>query len=322
MEAKLNPTIVGAFVLVLSGALIAGVLWLSSGRPYRKAFDLYETYLTESVSGLNVNAPVRYRGVEVGRVRNIVLAPNNVEQVQLTLAIERGTPIKEDTVSVLRTQGLTGIAYVDLSGGSQDSPRLRALPGQALPVIRAAPSLMVRLDTAVTALLDNLNRTSENFNALIDKDSRHALRQVLTDLGLLTQALARRSATIEATIENSARMMENAARLTAELSRLAQRIGQSADRFDRMSSEVAKTTQDISRMADEIERVGTATNTLIESTRTEARQVTGVIVPEVAALVGELRELTGLLRRFSMELERDPSMLIHGRPPARRGPGE
>ena len=52
------------------------------------------TYMKESVAGLNLNAPVRYRGVEVGRVRKIALAPSNVEQVQLTLAIERGTPVK------------------------------------------------------------------------------------------------------------------------------------------------------------------------------------------------------------------------------------
>ena len=55
--------------------MIAGVLWLASGTYYRKAYDTYETYMTESVSGLNLNAPVRYRGVEVGRVRQIMLAP-------------------------------------------------------------------------------------------------------------------------------------------------------------------------------------------------------------------------------------------------------
>ena len=84
--------------------------------------------MTESVSGLNLNAPVRYRGVDVGRVRAIALAPGNVEQVQVTLDIERGTPVKEDTVAMLETQGLTGIAYVDLTAGRRDSP---AIDGEA-----------------------------------------------------------------------------------------------------------------------------------------------------------------------------------------------
>ena len=102
------------------------MLWLSSGGAYRKAYDTYQAYMSESVSGLSLDAPVRYRGVEVGRVRKIALAPENIEQVQLTLDIERGTPVKEDTVAVLRVQGLTGIAYVELSGGQ---PRLAAARG-------------------------------------------------------------------------------------------------------------------------------------------------------------------------------------------------
>ena len=89
MEEKVNFTIVGVFVLVLFSALIGGVLWLSSGKSYRTEYVLYRTYMNESVSGLNINAPVRYRGVEVGRVQQITLAPDNVEQVQVTLGIAR-----------------------------------------------------------------------------------------------------------------------------------------------------------------------------------------------------------------------------------------
>ena len=93
MEEKLNFTLVGVFVLVLSAGLIGGVLWLSSGKSYRTQYDIYQTYTSDSVAGLNLNAPVRYRGVEVGRVRKIALAPGNVEQVQLTLAIKRARMI-------------------------------------------------------------------------------------------------------------------------------------------------------------------------------------------------------------------------------------
>ncbi len=73
MEEKVNFAIVGVFVLGLGAALIAGVLWLSSGGAYRKAYDTYQTYMDESVSGLSRDAPVRYRGVEVGRVRRMAL---------------------------------------------------------------------------------------------------------------------------------------------------------------------------------------------------------------------------------------------------------
>ncbi|NCN89119.1 MAG: MCE family protein, partial [Gallionella sp.] len=160
MEEKVNFTLVGLFVLVLGAALVGGVLWLGSGKSLRASYDLYQVYTDDSVAGLNINAPVSYRGVEVGHVRRIALAPDNVEQVQLTLAIEHGTPVKTDTLAVLQTQGLTGLAFVDLAGGSRDAPALRAQAGQAYPVIQSGPSLMKRLDLAVTSLLANLNRSS------------------------------------------------------------------------------------------------------------------------------------------------------------------
>ena len=172
MEEKVNFAVVGIFVLVLSAALIGGVLWLSSGRSYRTSYDNYHTYMKESVAGLNLNAPVRYRGVEVGRVKKIALAPGNVEQVQVTLAIESGTPIKVDTVAVLSTQGVTGIAFVDLTGGGRDSPELKANLDEPYPVIRAGPSLMVRLDASLidaSHALKNIARLSEDLPQFVQR---------------------------------------------------------------------------------------------------------------------------------------------------------
>ncbi len=177
MEEKVNFAVVGVFVLVLSAALIGGVLWLSSGRSYRTSYDLYQTYMKESVAGLNLNATVRYRGVEVGRVKRIALAPGNVEQVQVTLAIESGTPVKVDTVAILSTQGLTGIAFVDLTGGSRDAPELKAESDTPYPVIRSGPSLMVRLDASLidaSHTLKNTARLSEELPLLIKRIQRSA----------------------------------------------------------------------------------------------------------------------------------------------------
>jgi len=290
MEEKVNFALVGVFVLVLSAGLIGGVLWLSSGKSYRTSYDIYQTYTRDSVAGLNMNAPVRYRGVEVGRVRKIALAPNNVEQVQLTLAIERGTPVKVDTLAVLQTQGLTGLAFVELTGGSRDSPPLEVQNNDEYPVIKSGPSLMTRLDSAITSLLSNLNRSSENFNALMDGDNRRAVKHALADL--------------ESGLGNAARTMENTARLSDELPRLAKRIQRSADAFDQMASNLAHASASASGTLD------------------SAQQFTSETLPEVHQLVMEMRDLTNSLRRFSGELEQNPSALLYGKPAAKRGPGE
>jgi phospholipid/cholesterol/gamma-HCH transport system substrate-binding protein len=264
--------------------------------------------MEESVSGLTPDAPVRYRGVQVGRVRHIALARGNVEKVELILDIERGTPIKQNTVAVLRTQGLTGIAHVELGGGSRDSPALQAAAGEDYPVIPAGPSLMVRLDTALTTLIDNLTRSSENMNALLDAGNRAALKETLASLALVSRTLATRSAAIDAGLASAARTMENTARLSGEMSGLVERIGRSAAAFEHMSSEV--------------ERDAASVASAVEGARADLRQAAREAAPEARQLIVELRDLTTSLRRFSDQLERNPAMLVHGKPAAKAGPGE
>jgi len=308
MEAKVNYVVVGVFVLALGAALIAGVLWLSSGSAFRKTYDTYQVYMRESVSGLSLDAPVRYRGVEVGRVRRIALAPRDVEQVLLTLEIERGTPVKQDTIAVLRVQGLTGIANIELTGGHRDSPPLTAQNGEAYPVIRTGPSLMVRLDTAVTTLLTNLNRTSENLNALMDDENRRALKRVLVDVETLTKTIAARSAAIDRGLVSASRALENTAQVTGELPRLIEQMQRSAQALERMSNEVAS--------------AGASAAQTLDSTRGDVRQFTTQTLPDVNSLVTELREMTGSLKRVADELDRNPSVLMFGKPAPKRGPGE
>lgn len=322
MENKVNLSVVGAFVIVLTVAMIAGVLWLASGSYKRKAYDTYETYMTESVSGLTLNSTVRYRGVEVGRVRQIGLAPGNVEQVRLTLDIERGTPVKTDTVATLQTQGLTGIAYVELRGGRKDSLPLRAAPGQDVPVIASAPSLMERVETSTPVLLANLSRAADSLNSLLDDNNRRALRSILSDLAVLTQTLAKRSSTIDAALVSSARTMESTARVSAQLPELVHRFDRTANQLERMASDVSDASASARSTLDSARGTLEAAHRTIDGSRADVTQFTGSALPEARELVAELRDLAGTMHRVVDEVERNPGVLVQGRAPAKRGPGE
>jgi phospholipid/cholesterol/gamma-HCH transport system substrate-binding protein len=322
MENKVNFALVGAFVIVLGLAVIGGTLWLASGRYHRQTYDTYETHMSESVAGLKVNAAVRYRGVDVGRVRAIALVPGNVELVRITLDIERGTPVKVDTVATLRTQGLTGIAFVELLGGHKDSLAPRAAPGQPVPVIASRPSLLDRLETATPVLMASIARVGDNMNELLDEPNRRALRSSLADLALLTQTLAKRSSTIDAALLSAARTMDNTARASAQLPQLIQRVERSADALERMASEVSQTgasarsTLGTARLA-----LDSARGTLDDS-HADVAQFTGTALPEARELLVELRGLTATMNRVADEVERNPGVLLQGRRSAKRGPGE
>lgn len=301
MESKVSYTLVGIFVLVLGLGLIAGVLWIGSGKQLGKWYDSYRVYVDESVSGLNLNAKVGLRGVDVGSVRGIELDPTNSERVRITLDIERGAPIKEDTIAVLRTQGLTGIAYIDLMGGSRDAPLLETRDPDGYPVIRSAPSLMARLDVTLPRLLTNLEAIMEDIGAVLDEENLRSLTQGLTDIAEVARTLAARSATIDEGIRDAAQTLENTARSSQALSRLIERMEHSAAA---------------------VERIADSAGGMLEDNRDGLRQFTGETLPELHVLVGEIREIAGSLRRTGREIEQDPSILLHGREPAVPGPGE
>ncbi|MEO8526064.1 MAG: MlaD family protein, partial [Caldimonas sp.] len=181
MDDKVNYTLVGVFVLGLGAALVVAVLWLAAGISTQKKYDPYQSIIKESVAGLSIAAPVKYLGVDVGKVSGIAIDPQNSRQVLLKFQIEHGTPVKQDTEAVLKSQGLTGISYVELSGGSVGSAPLLATDEVPVPLIRSKPSLSARLEDVLTTVLANVNRTSANVDAVFDAENRTALKQLLAD---------------------------------------------------------------------------------------------------------------------------------------------
>ena len=304
----MNYTLVGGFVLILVTALIAAALWLASGGALRKQYDLYLAIEDESVAGLNTNAPVKFNGVEVGKVRNIALDRSNPERVLLLLAIERGTPVKEDTLAVLKTQGLTGIAYVELGGSTAASPRQRATDGAAYPVIQTKPSLSTRLENVLTTVLTKLDRTSSNIDAILSDANREAFSRTLADMATVSRAVAARRDTIDAGIVSASRTFDHPAQATARLGPLIEQIGRSAQSIDQLGQSAAQAS---TRAGNTVDAVGA-----------DVQRFTAQSLPELQRLLAELNVLSASLRRLSEQTERNPSALILGRSPVPPGPGE
>ncbi|WP_226419254.1 MlaD family protein [Dechloromonas denitrificans] len=308
METKVNYAAVGAFVLVLVAVLIGATLWLASGGAFQKKYDLYLAIEEESVAGLNLNAPVKYNGVDVGKVRQIELDPGNPQRVNLLFAIERGTPIKEDTVAVLKTQGLTGIAYVELSGGADQVPLLQATAGNEYPQIRTKPSLGTRLENVLTNVLAKLDNTSTNLNAMLSAENQASFKSTLADIASVAHTLAARKESIDSGLVDAARTFENAARATASLEPVIERLGRGADAVEKMGNEVTRTSASAGKT--------------INSVGSDVNRFTAETMPQLERLLSELSVLTTSLRRLSEQTERNPSGLLFGRQPVPNGPGE
>ena len=288
---------VGAFVLVLGAAFVAGVLWIASGGAFQKKVDLYLAVENESVAGLTLNAPVKYNGVDVGKVQDMRLAPGNPGEVRLIFAIDRGTPIKDDTVAVLKVQGLTGIAYVELSGGAPESPMLTARIAGDLPEIRTKPSLSARLENLLGTLISKLDSSSDSFNKLLSPENVAAFKSTLADLAAVSHTIAARRESIDAGIASAARTFDSSAKAAAQLGPAIERVGRSAEAVEKMGNEAALASASAGRS---LEAAG----------------------PELQRLLGEMNALSASLRRLSEKIEGSPGGLLLGRSPVPEGPGE
>jgi len=121
MDTKVNFSKIGFFVVILFIALLAFIFWLGKYGFEKKQYDYYTVYFTESVSGLNIESPIKYKGFEVGSVKEIKINPHNSEQIEIMIAINKGIPVKEDNFATLGTLGITGLKYIELKGGSHAS---------------------------------------------------------------------------------------------------------------------------------------------------------------------------------------------------------
>jgi len=308
VDDKVNYSLVGLFVLALGAALVAGVLWLAAGLGGQQAMNTYQAVIKESVAGLNVDAPVKYLGVDVGKVSRIEIDPRNSQQVRLHFLIDRGTPIKQDSLAVLKTQGLTGIAYIELSGGSAGSQPLLAGADGVAPTIPFKLSLGARLENVLTNVLANVDRTSNNLNAVFDADNRAALKALLADTAAVARALAAQKAALGAGVADAARTAQLAARAGEQLGPTLDRIAASASAVERMA-EVAGSAST---------RAGVAADAAASS----AQQLGAETLPDLTRLLTELTQLSASLRRLSEQTAGSPSSLLLGSPTPRPGPGE
>ena len=308
MDDKVNYSLVGAFVLVLGAALVLGVLWLSAGLGHKKSMDPYQAVIEESVAGLNVDAPLKYLGVDVGKVSHIAIDRQNPKQVRLHFLVERGTPIKQDSVAVLKTQGLTGIAYVELSGGSAGALPLLPGPDGVAPTIPFKLSLSARLESVFTNVLANVDRVSDNLNAVFDADNRAALKSTLADVAALAHTLAAQQGSLRAGLQDAARTARLAAQAGEHLAPTLDRVARGAQAVEQMAGVAQEASGRAGRAADaaasSVQQVGTQT------------------LPDLSRLMQELAALSVSLRRLSEQTTANPSSLLTGNPPPRPGPGE
>jgi len=273
METRANYVAVGAFVIACILALVITMLWLA-GFQYSHEYEYYRTNFHGGVTGLGKGTTVRYNGIEVGRVDDLAFDPNDPQIVIATLQIQPGLGIRTDSVSSIEPQGLTGGAYVEISGGSKSAPVLTAQYGEKYPVIKSAPSALQQLTSGAPELLAKLNTIADRLSAVLSDENQQHLAHVLANLDRTTGALASRSGDLEATFSNLHRTTDALPGLVVDADTSVKKLGRLSDD------------------ADQFMRGGS--------------------LSQIAGLIADTRRTVSSLDRLSNQLDRQPTTLIFG----------
>jgi phospholipid/cholesterol/gamma-HCH transport system substrate-binding protein len=221
MNNKVNYTLIGISVIVGIFMMFGFAYWML--KPTNdEVTQKYLIYFNESVLGLNIDAPVKYRGIRVGKVTRLRINPKNTEQVEVTVDILKTTPIKENTVAKLTAQGITGLTYINLTQGKNDAPALKPKEGEEYPVIKTVPSFFENLEQSFGNVSAELAATLHKTNRLLDNENQKQITRLLTRSANVMQRFERMLD--NRTIEHFHATMQNLDRTTKQLDMLMPKI--------------------------------------------------------------------------------------------------
>lgn len=178
MNNRVNYTIVGILVIVAISLMIAFAYWLIKPE-LSNDLKKYTIYFDESVLGLRINAPVKYRGISVGKVKVLEINSHNSEQVQVTISILKTTPIKTNTVAKLTAQGITGLTYINLSMGGHNAEILEVTENEKYPIIKTVPSFFENFEKSLGSVSTRLSSTLGLTEELLGEDNQKQMSLLL-----------------------------------------------------------------------------------------------------------------------------------------------
>ncbi|HIG0328458.1 TPA: MlaD family protein [Legionella pneumophila] len=307
MESKTNYTIVGLAVLILTAGLLSAGLWLSVGFN-QKEYASYTVYLKESVSGLSIESPVKFNGVQVGYVKEIKLNKNDPRQVELLLNIEKSTPITTSTSATLISQGITGVTYVGLSAGSSDLTPLRKMPGEPYPVIPSKPSLLNQLDAVLKEVAENVGVVSEKAQLIFNEENADNVRKSLANIERITEIIADKGQTIDSSLNNLDVFVANMAKASKQFPQLIKDLKTGISKFKSLADNMSAAGKDVSK-------------TMIAGKNT-IDLISQQAIPPAVILLRRLNAISANLEKVSNEMRQNPSVIIRGTKAPKLGPGE
>ncbi len=279
METHVNYVRVGTFVIGGFFAMIFFILWLNKVG-LGESTQPYHIYFKGSVAGLKIGSGVQYRGVPIGKVSEIKIDPENVEQIVVTVMIDKGAVIKEDMIASLEVQGLTGGAYIQINGGTTQAHNLRDVSHKHIPVIASKSSLIEEVSATIPDILKKMDGLISEMRGVFSDENRQSFAQTMKNIEEITSYFKPKN-------------------------------GKEKDTF---ILELTKAISNLDAALLEIKGMTREFTYVLKENRNGLREFTTTGLNSFTQFMIEGRESLSAIRRLSESLERSPSRFFYNDP--------
>ncbi|CUI05933.1 MlaD family protein [Massilia antarctica] len=311
MENRSHALMTGFFTIALLVATVLAGIWFNRDRVERVP---YQIATIQSIPGLNPQAAVRYRGLEVGKVDDISFDTKIPGQILIRLSVDAEAPITRTTFATLGYQGVTGIAFIQLDDEKTGSPLL-ASNANAMARIPLRPGLLDQLEKRGLVILDKAEELTARLDALAAPENQKIILDAFANVSKAAIAYGEIPARLEPTL--------------ARLPQLTAKAEQSFAAFDTFSNNASTMTRSYTKLADDLQAPNGAIARLnstvdrvggsLEAVTTDLEMQT---LPHFVAMTDEARTSLRAVRRTMNSLNDRPQSLLFGAAPPTPGPGE
>jgi phospholipid/cholesterol/gamma-HCH transport system substrate-binding protein len=249
---------------------------------------------------------VQYNGISVGRVVDVRVDPDDLAKIQVTVEIDKDlVPIKTDARAFVDTNLLSGVATIQIRGGTRDAKELEPEPNHRYPVIAAGQSELEQLRANLPELLGDLKEVAHNLNAVLDEQNRKAIADSLQNVRTVTENFVAPSKEVSEVVENA-----NAAVLA--LRTFFGHVDQSYIGKGGLKDELSQTLNDADKLAKNLGDTNRQLQQVLQENRPGLHEFTQSTLTQVSNLVSDMQRFIAGLGRFVASVERDPARLLFG----------
>lgn len=305
MENRSHALIAGFFTIALLILAIFIAIWLGRDKIQRTP---YEIVTKSAVSGLNLQAAVRYKGIKVGNVTDIDFDDKNPGQLILRLEVIPDTPVTNATFATLAYQGVTGIAFVQLDEDKTAGASVPLAQDGTTQRIPLRPGVMQNLEERGLAILTQTEELTRRINSLLDPKNRQTMISAVDNINKAAEAWQALPNKLNPSLDKLPGLIDQTQNTLNTVSVLSKDASRFTNNLNQLSTQLQSADGPIARFNLALDQLSNG--------------VTMETLPRIQSLTGEARSSLRSLNRTTENLNDRPQSILFGNPPAAPGPGE